>query len=303
MDRFSFDREVVVVTGAGRGIGREYALALARRGAHVVVNDLGGTISGESGQSEAPADRVVAEIIDQGGTAVASYESVATEQGARRIIETALQSFGRLHAVINNAGTIRMRPFLHATAEGMHSHLEVNALGTMLVSHAAWPHFVGQGYGRIVNTISGGIFGLEELCDYNAGKGAVFAFTRSLAIEGARHGIRVNAIAPAAGTRMLDETAMPDDVKAWVKATKPATAVSPAAVYLAHRTCALNGETLSVSGGMVARIALTQNRGIYDRELSPEVIADRLAEITDAGTAEHWSDGLALEQARARLFT
>ena len=299
MDELRFDGQAVVVTGAGRGIGREYALLLAERGASVVVNDLGSSMLGE-GSASSPADEVVDTIVAQGGVAVANYESIATLEGSKAVVDAALENFGRIDALINNAGIMRMVPFSEATVESLTKHFEVHVLGTFLMCKAAWPHMVDAGYGRIVNTVTGGLFGLAELTEYGPAKGAVFAFTRSLALEAAAHGIGVNAIAPQGATRMLGASQLSPELRERLAVLMRPALVAPGAVFLAHQKCFLNGETLAVSGGKVCRIGLTENEGIFDENLSPEMIFDRLGEVLDESTARHWASASAKYEGRAK---
>lgn len=299
MDELRFDGQAVVVTGAGRGIGREYALLLAERGASVVVNDLGSSMLGE-GSASSPADEVVDTILAQGGVAVANYESIATLEGSKAVVDAALENFGRIDALINNAGIMRMVPFSEATVESLTKHFEVHVLGTFLMCKAAWPHMVDAGYGRIVNTVTGGLFGLAELTEYGPAKGAVFAFTRSLALEAAAHGIGVNAIAPQGATRMLGASQLSPELRERLAVLMRPALVAPGAVFLAHQKCLLNGETLAVSGGKVCRIGLTENEGIFDENLSPEMILDRLGEVLDESTARHWASASAKYEGRAK---
>ena len=196
-----FDGRVAVVTGAGRGIGRAYALLLARRGASVIVNDLGGSMDG-TGADAAPAARVVAEIEAGGGSALADTSDVATTAGAQAVVDAAVARFGRIDAVVNNAGIIRWAGFPEVDEDNLARHLAVHTIGSFNTARAAWPHMVGAGYGRIVMTTSSGVFGLPNNMSYATAKAAVIGLTRSLAVSGAEHGIRVNLIAPAAMTRM-----------------------------------------------------------------------------------------------------
>lgn len=297
VNEMRFDGRVVVVTGAGRGIGREYALALAARGAQVVVNDLGSSMLGE-GSSTSPADDVVAEISSRGGTAVASHDSVATEDGSSNIIRIALDQFGRVDALINNAGVIRMVPFTEVTADSLRKHLEVHMIGTMLMCKAVWQPMTEAGYGRIVNTVTGGLFGLPQLCEYGPAKGAVFAFTRSLALEGGTLGIGVNAIAPQGATRMLDASTLAPELKERLEVIMRPALVAPGALFLAHEECHLRGETLAVSGGKVCRIGLTENAGIRYEDLTPEIIRDHLDEVLDETSARHWVSSAAKYEER-----
>jgi NAD(P)-dependent dehydrogenase (short-subunit alcohol dehydrogenase family) len=288
MDDFTFDGRVAVVTGAGRGLGRAHALLLASRGASVVVADLGcATVGG--GASSQPADDVVREIVAGGGVAVASNASVADEGGAASIIATALDRFGRLDIVVNNAGIFDPAPFEESSADRFRAMFDVHVFGTLFVTKAAWPHMVEAGYGRIVNTISEAMLGLPLMSSYGAAKGAVFGLTRNLAVEGGPHGIQVNCLAPRAGTRMADQQAaamsLPPEVVEQAKAAMPAEVVAPAAAFLAHESCPLNGEILQAGSGRVSRLAVVHTAGISRADLTPEDIGADLDEIMDMSGA------------------
>jgi len=300
MAELSYANRVVVITGAGRGLGREYALAFARRGAAVVVNDLGTTLAGEGGPTSQPADEVVAEITKSGGRAVANYASVGTPEGARSIIAAALGEFGQIDTLVNNAGILDMKPFADVTLEGLQRHLAVHVVGSFLTCKAVWPHMVARKYGRIVNTVSGGIFGLPGLAEYGPAKGGVFAFTRSLALEALEHGIRVNAIAPQGSTRMLQASGLSPELRAQLDQKMKTALVAPGPLYLGHESCAINGETLAVSGGKVCRIALSYNDGFSDANLTPEMIRDRIGEVLDESTAHVWTSATSRYEARVR---
>jgi NAD(P)-dependent dehydrogenase (short-subunit alcohol dehydrogenase family) len=293
MTELRFDDRVVVVTGAGRGIGRSHAVLLAAKGARVVVADFGVGIDG-SGSTPTPAEDVVKEIKDTGGQAVACYASVADERGAKAIVDTAIDAFGRIDAVINNAGIHDPALFDALSVEQFHNMLDFHFFGSLFVSRAAWPHFVNAGYGRIVNTVSEAMLGgIPELTSYGSAKGAVFGLTRNLATEGPAHGIQVNAIAPRAYTRMSASHAealselfpMPKEMRDELNASMPPDLCAPAAVFLAHESCSLNGEVLLSGMGSVARIAVVRSQGIWKSPLMAEDIAENLDQIMDLNDA------------------
>lgn len=303
MNDLRFDGRVAIVTGAGRGIGRCHALHLASRGARVVVADVGGDIDG-SGASQAPADDVVREIHAAGGEAAASYASVADEAGAASIVDIAIQAFGRIDVVVNNAGIHDPGLFEALSVERFRTMLDVHFFGTLFVTRAAWPHFVAAGFGRIVNTASEAMLGgIPELTSYGAAKGAVFGLTRNLATEGVPHGIQVNAIAPRAHTRMSASHAealastlsMPQEVMEEIQASMPPELCAPAAAFLAHESCPLTGEVLQIGMGGVARLAVVHTRGISKDLLTAEDIAANLAAIMDVGDARVTDSNLVVQ--------
>lgn len=299
MADLSYTDRVITITGAGRGLGAHYARAFAARGAAVVVNDLGASLAGESSSTE-PADEVVEQIRREGGRAVATYGSVATADGAQEVVDTALSTYGRLDTVVNNAGILNMLPFDEVTPNGLRRHLDVHVMGTAMLCQAAWPHLTAQGYGRIVNTVSGGMFGLPGLCEYGPAKGGVFAFTRSLALEAQPRGILVNAIAPQASTRMLKASGLSPELRARLDEIMKPDLVVPGVLYLGHETCSISGETLAVSGGKVCRIGLTYNEGFTHRALTPEMIRDHLDEVLDESSARIWTSATSRYEDRAR---
>jgi len=255
-----FDGRVAVVTGAGRGIGAGYARLLADRGAHVVVNDLGGEVTGE-GSDPTPAAEVVASIVDVGGSAVADHHDIATEEGASALVQRALDTYGRIDVLVNNAGIMRWARMPHIETLDFERHLAVHLTGSFLTARAAWPHMAERGYGRIVMTTSAGVFGLPDNTSYAAAKGGVIGLTRSLALAGRKLGIRVNAVAPAAVTRMGagDEAAMPPELAA------------PLVAYLAHEECPVNGEVYAAGTGRFARIVLAATPGYVHSDGAPTV--------------------------------
>jgi NAD(P)-dependent dehydrogenase (short-subunit alcohol dehydrogenase family) len=293
MTDLQFDGRAVIITGAGRGVGRAHALLLASRGAAVVVADLGGQLDG-TGSSAGPADEVVAEIRAAGGKAVACCASVADEAGAASIVETAIEAFGRVDAVINNAGIAEPDWFEDMSLERFRRMVDVHYLGTVNVAFAAWPHMVKAGYGRVVNTCSEAVVGIvPKATAYGGGKGGVLGFTRALANEGPRHGIRVNAVAPRANTRLSAPAILAHTYDAPLEAFvdggtmerfRPEL-VSPAACFLAHESCDLNGEMLVCGGGQVFRLGFFQNEGITKDALTPEDIAENLDTVMDMSSA------------------
>ncbi|MEW9532099.1 SDR family oxidoreductase [Microbispora sp. NPDC049125] len=263
-----FDGKVAVVTGAGQGLGRSHALLLAQRGAKVVVNDLGGSLDG-SGASSGPAAEVVELIVKNGGEAVASTDNVATPEGAEAVVQAALDAFGRVDVLVNNAGILRDRSLGKMTVEEFDSVLAVHVRGSFLVSRAAFPHMKEQAYGRIVNTSSpAGLFGNFGQANYSTAKMGLVGLTKTLGIEGARAGIRANAIAPIAWTRMT-ETLLPAEFEDKFTPER----VSPLVAYLAHESCTTSGEVFSVGAGRVARVFVAEGPGWRTDDLTIEAIA------------------------------
>jgi NAD(P)-dependent dehydrogenase (short-subunit alcohol dehydrogenase family) len=291
MTELRFEGRVAIVTGAGRGLGRAYALALARRGAQVVVNDTG---VGPGGQHETgarePADSCVAEIRLAGGTAVANYDSVAEASGAGAIVAQALRDFGRIDVLINNAGVGLDKPFVETTPADFQRVLAVHFMGTVFMCGAAWPALTAAGSGRVVNTTSSAVFGFAGCSAYGAAKGAVLAFTRTLALEGSAAGIGVNAVAPAAATRMTAGVAMDEGMRAWLERSLPPAAVAPVVLFLAHPSCQLRGEILSAAGGAARRYLLGETAGYRSDALTPEAVAENISRIQDPSTFCAFSD-------------
>jgi NAD(P)-dependent dehydrogenase (short-subunit alcohol dehydrogenase family) len=295
MDLMRFDGRTAIVTGAGRGVGRAHARLLAARGAHVVVVDLGGQLDG-TGASPEPAENVVKEIKAEGGIAVPCSASVATEEGADAIVQVALEAFGRVDVIVNNAGISQPDWFDDLTVDRFRQMIDVHFLGSVNVTRAAWPHLQSNGYGRIVNTCSEAAFGMvPKNTSYGSAKGGVFGFTRSLALDGRRHGILVNAIAPRASTRLSDTKVLahvydlPEETFGEVMDGFAPEFVAPAAAYLAHESCQLNGEVLVAGGGQVLRMAIMQTQGFTSPTLTLEELAanlDVVMDMTDATLME-----------------
>jgi len=275
MADLGFDGKVAIITGAGGGLGRSHALELARRGALVVVNDLGGSVDG-TGSGTSAAQAVVDEITAAGGDAVANYDSVATPEGGRAIVQTAVDAWGRVDIIINNAGILRDASFKNMDADKVSAVLDVHLRGAFNVTQPAWEMMRNQGYGRIVNTASGaGVFGNFGQTNYGAAKMGLVGLTRVLAVEGAKNNIKANAIAPVAKTRMTEDILGPAADKLMPEV------VTPVVAYLAHEDCPVTGEVYSCGGGRVARIFIGVTRGITDPDLTVETVRDRFDEIRD----------------------
>ena len=291
-----FDEQVAVITGAGGGLGKQYALLLASRGARVVVNDTGGSVTGTGSNTDA-ALAAAEEIRRQGGEAVADTNSVTSPQGGQAIIDSALRSWGRVDIVINNAGIVSDAPFEDVTADRLAPLLDVHLKGAFYVTRPAWKAMREQRYGRILNTCSAaGILGAERMSNYGAAKTGLIGLTRVLAAEGADHDIKVNAIAPIGYTRMLAHSidgatgqravennasaqAVLDDLVAqYLQKLDPAL-VAPVAAFLTHRDCPASGEIYTVGAGHVARFFIGRTKGFYSPALSVEAVRDHFDEI------------------------
>jgi NAD(P)-dependent dehydrogenase (short-subunit alcohol dehydrogenase family) len=269
MAELRFDGKVAIVTGAGHGLGRSHALLLAERGAKVVVNDLGGALDG-TGASAGPAAEVVELITKNGGEAIASTDNVATPEGAGAIVQSAVDSFGRVDIVVNNAGILRDKSFGKMSVEEFDAVIAVHVRGSFLVSRAAFPHMKEQGYGRIVNTSSpAGLFGNFGQANYSTAKMGLVGLTKTLGIEGARANIKANAIAPIAWTRMTSQL-LPAEFEAKFTVER----ISPLVAFLSHESCPTSGEVFSVGGGRVARVFVAEGPGWRADDPSMEAIRD-----------------------------
>jgi NAD(P)-dependent dehydrogenase (short-subunit alcohol dehydrogenase family) len=273
LTRIDLDGRVAIVTGAGGGLGRSHALALAERGAKVVVNDL----ADDGGPAAPSAQAVAAEIAAAGGEAVANQSSVADPKSAAGMVTQALEAFGRLDIVVNNAGILRDRSFAKMSEQEFRDVIEVHLLGAFHLTAAAWPHLKSQGYGRIINTTSpAGLFGNFGQANYAAAKMGLVGFTRTLAAEGHRAGIHVNVVAPLAASRMTEPILPPPAL-----ARLDPGLVSPLIVYLASEACPHTGGVFTAGGGYVGRVAVVQAPGVVCHEMTPEAIAERWAAVTD----------------------
>jgi len=288
MDELRFDGKVVVITGAGRNLGREYALLFASRGARVVVNDLGVGISDSDGVADAPstnpADDVVAEIVAAGGEAVVNHDSISTPEGGRAIVQTALDAYGTVDVVVNNAGQVRMAPFTELTEDMLDAVIDTQLRGPLNVSRPAWAVMAAKGGGRFVNVSSGAAFGgVPGGAVYGMAKMGVVGLTRAMASEGQAVGIAANVIAPYAKTRPgtgFGPFPPSDALNEWLHPRL----IAPLVGWLAHDSCPVSGETFSVGGGHYARIVLALAHGLTDRDATIEAIAAGAAEILDSPT-------------------
>jgi NAD(P)-dependent dehydrogenase (short-subunit alcohol dehydrogenase family) len=287
-----FDGRVAIITGAGGGLGRAHALELARRGARILVNDLGGALDG-SGASRSAAHRVVDEITALGGEAAPNSDSVASAEGGQAIVQAALDAFGRVDVLVNNAGILRDKAFHKMDASMIDSVIDVHLKGALYVSQPAFRLMREQGYGRIINTSSAsGLFGNFGQANYGAAKAGLAGLTRVLSLEGATRGIKVNAIAPIASTRMTT------DVLGELATKVSPDAVSPLIAYLASEECAVSGHVYSVAGGRIARIFVGETRGVVLPENTPEAIRAHLPQI-DALVVDEFHLPLSLAEENA----
>ena len=275
MADLGYDNKVAIITGAGGGLGRQHALLLASRGARIVVNDLGGAVDGSGGDASA-AQKVVDEIEAAGGIAVADHNSVATPEGGKAIVQTALDEFEGVDIVINNAGILRDKTFKGMSDDLLTPVIDVHLKGAFYVTQPAWDHMREQGYGRIVNTSSNsGILGNFGQSNYGAAKMGLVGLTRVLAAEGAKYNIKVNALAPVARTRMTE------DILGGLAGQLDPDSVSPTVAWLCHEECPVSGEIYSVAGGRVARFFIGMTEGWYQRGHSVEDVRDAFDQIRD----------------------
>lgn len=306
MSTLRFDDRVAVITGAGRGLGREYALLLASKGAKVVVNDPGGSLTGD-GADTAPAQQVADEIVSAGGEAIAVTDSVATAEGGQAIVDAAVERFGRIDILIHNAGTVRRGSLKKMSYDDFDAVLDVHLRGAFHVVRSAFPLMCEAGYGRVVLTSSiGGLYGNNEVANYAAAKAGILGLCNVVAIEGAAEGVLCNAIVPGAVTRMaegLDTSAYPP---------MGADLVAPAVGWLAHETCSVTGEFLVAIAGRIARAVVAESPGVYQPSWTVEEVGEQIDRIRDVsepvifpvvpdGHADHirYSFGRAAEGARS----
>jgi NAD(P)-dependent dehydrogenase (short-subunit alcohol dehydrogenase family) len=288
MDSIQFKDKVAVITGSGAGLGRIYALEFAKRGASVVVNDPGGTRDG-SGKSTSVADSVVQEIIANGGNAVASYDSVASMDGGKQIVQTAVDTFGKVDILINNAGILRDKTILRLTEDDWDSVISVHLKGAFCVSQAAFAAMKKNNYGRIVNTVSGaGLYGNYGQANYCAAKMGLVGLMNGLSIEGTKYNIKCNTIAPVAASRMTEDIFTPE----MIERLKPEY-VAPIVLYLASEKNQETKMIFNCAGGWFSRSEIVCASGkLFDitgdkgRKITPEIIAENWSAISDIGHAK-----------------
>jgi NAD(P)-dependent dehydrogenase (short-subunit alcohol dehydrogenase family) len=278
MTQLRFDDRVAVVTGAGRGLGRAYALLLGARGARVVVNDPGVSLQGEGGDAD-PAERVVREIETAGGAAVACTESVATAAGGNAIIQAALDHWGRIDILVHNAGNVRRGSLKDMSYEDFDAVLDVHLRGAFHVVRAAFAGMCEAGYGRIVLTSSiSGLYGNHGVANYASAKTGMIGLSNVAALEGAAHGVKCNIIVPGAVTRMAEGL----DISAYPPMDPEL--VAPAVGWLAHESCSITGEMLVAIAGRVAKAYIAETPGVYRPSWTIEQVAEEIGAIRETGT-------------------
>ncbi len=276
MQELRFDDRVAVITGAGRGLGRSYALLLAARGAKVIVNDPGAGMKGD-GIDAGPAEAVVREIRSAGGEAVACMDSVATPEGGKAIIDAAMDNYGRIDILIHNAGIVRRSPLDELSYEDFETVLDVHLRGGFHVLRSAFPHMKAAGYGRVVMTGSiSGLYGNAGVTNYSVAKTGLIGLTNVAALEGAPHNVKCNIILPAAVTRMsegVDTSAFPP---------MDPELVAPAVAWLSHEACSVTGDMLISAAGRIARAFIAESPGVYHPSWTLEDVAAEMTAIRKA---------------------
>jgi NAD(P)-dependent dehydrogenase (short-subunit alcohol dehydrogenase family) len=292
----NFNGKVAIVTGAGAGLGKSHALELARRGAKVVVNDLGGSVDGSGGSSDA-ANKVVAEIKALGGEAIANGASVADRKGAESIVADALKAFGRLDILINNAGILRDKTFKKMELDDFELVLKVHLVGSMYCTKAAWQVMLDQNYGRIVmTTSSSGLYGNFGQSNYGAAKLGLVGFMNTLKLEGAKNNVKINTIAPVAATRMTENLGIPEEFFARLKPEL----VTPAVVYLCSDD-APTGTIVEAGAGYYAKVQIAEAQGVkLGDKVTVEDIAANWSKITDMADSTAFASG---SEVTKKIFT
>jgi NAD(P)-dependent dehydrogenase (short-subunit alcohol dehydrogenase family) len=279
-----FSGQVAIVTGAGRGMGRSIAKLFAERGASVLVNDYGGDEFGNPGTSK-EAEAVADEIRAADGKAVANSATVGDGAGADAIVRAALEAFGRIDVLVNNAGGSTIAPIDELTDAALERVMRTNYWGAYMLIRRVWPHMRAQRYGRIINVCSSAVLGIGTIAPYSSAKGAMVGLTHEAAIEGKPHGILVNGTFPAGYSRLVAKSA--EDARRWMEKYFQPELVAQAYAYFASRDMQHTGEIYSVGAGRVSRIALFNNDGYFNRELTPELVAANIDRIRDLSDAVH----------------
>lgn len=276
-EELRFDNRVVIVTGSSKGIGKELAAMFGARGAKVVVN----------ARTRSQAEESAAEIVAKGGAAIVNVGDISKQAGANALIDQTLQTYGRIDALVNNAGVLDYKP-IEETAETYDAIYDVNVRGTFNATRAAWPHMVKQRYGRILVFSSQSVYGLEHAANYCSSKAALIGLMRTLSLEGKKHGINVNMIMPLGFSTLISETTAGVETPAgeqgadlWAQAATliPAHMVAPPVGWLCHDKCEVTGEMFNAGGGRVARVLLAETRGFHDPNLSLESVRNNWAAI------------------------
>jgi NAD(P)-dependent dehydrogenase (short-subunit alcohol dehydrogenase family) len=283
--RLRFDSRVAVITGAARGLGREYATLLADLGAKVVVNDLGTSLTGDV-DGTSPAEQAAAELCASGAEAIPNGSDVGDPKQAHALIDEALAAFGRIDILVTNAGIVSRGPFATTSAATFDAHLRVHLHGTFNTCRAVWPTMLKQRYGRIVTVVSAALFGVDNLASYASAKGGILGLTKSMAYEGAADGIRVNGVAPVAYTRMTAASQIGKIRDAASIPSLSADRVAATVAVLAHEQCPTTGELYAASGTRVSRIFFGETAGYSDQAITPDHLLDHWAQVMDLTSYE-----------------
>lgn len=282
MTELRFDGRVAVITGAGRGLGREYALLLGSRGCKVVISDNGGSMRGDEIIAN-PSDEVVAEIKAAGGEAIACAETVATPEGAKAIVQSAIDTWGKIDILIHNAGNVRYGTIAELSLEDFNSVTDVHFKGGFYLVQSAFPHMQAANYGRIVLTGSiSGLYGSTPSVNYGMSKAGLIGLNNVAALEGGEHGIRSNVIIPNAMTRMADGL----DTSQYPRLTPDL--VAPMVGWLAHESCSVSGELMVAGGGRMGRIFWTESKGAWLPDWTIEDVANNVEQIRESN-GERWT--------------